>query len=342
MQFAAACDTIFKNISSLGLNAAFVHVRAFSDSFYPSTIFPWSQYVSGVQGKSPGYDTLAIMISCAKKYNIAFHAWINPFRVSFSTDYTKLCSSNPARKIIESGNKTGDVCILPNGIYYCPASTAMHNLILSGVKEILEKYDVDGIHIDDYFYPSTSVEVDKIQYKNYLACGGKLTLSQWRMSCVNSFVSALYKTVKTYGSGITVSISPSGIIEDNKTKQYADVVTWLSRTGYADIVIPQIYFGFQHPTVPFLSTLKSWAALKTNTNVRLACGLAAYKCGVKDANAGAACNEWIDNNNMLKRQVQEVTKNGKYSGFVLFSYSSMFCAPTQAMKNEIANLKTIL
>ena len=158
-QFAAAADTIFKNIASLGLNAAFVHVRPFSDSIYPSDIFPWSKYISGEQGKNPGYDTLAILLSAAKKYGIAFHAWINPFRVATDSDYTKLAPSNPARKIIESGNADGDVCVLSNGIYYCPASTAMHELILSGVKEILSKYDVDGIHIDDYFYPSASESV---------------------------------------------------------------------------------------------------------------------------------------------------------------------------------------
>lgn len=339
--FTAAADLIFKNISSMGLNAAFVHVRAFSDSFYPSDIFPWSQYVSGEQGKSPGYDTLAIMISAAKKYGVAFHAWINPFRVSTDSDYKKLAATNPARKIIESGNSNGDVCVLSNGIYYCPASTAAHELILSGVREVLSKYKVDGIHIDDYFYPSTSESVDKTQYQKYVADGGALSLTQWRMSNVNAFVSALYSTVKSCG-GAAVSVSPSGIIADNKTKHFADAATWLSRSGYADMVIPQVYFGFNHPSVPFTSTLNNWASLKTNSNVRLACGLAAYKCGVKDSNAGSASGEWVNNNDILARQLRQIRQNGKYSGFVLFSYSYIFVSPSQAMKNEISNFKEAL
>ena len=162
------------------------------------------------------------------------------------------------------------------------------------------------------------------------------------MGCVNSFVSALYSTVKSFGSSITVSISPSGIMEDNKKKNYADTATWLSRSGYADIIIPQIYFGFNHPVVPFTSTLSSWSAQKSSDSVRLACGLAAYKCGVKDANAGAASGEWVSNNDMLARQLAAVRKNGKYSGFVLFSYSYMFSSPSKAMTAEISNFKAVL
>lgn len=341
-EFAASADTVFKNIKAFGLNTAFVHVRAFSDSFYPSSIFPWSKYVTGTQGKSPGYDTLAIMISSAKKYGISFHAWINPFRVATDRDYTKLAPSNPARKIIESGNAQGEICILPNGIYYCPASTAMHSLILSGVKEILQNYDVDGIHIDDYFYPSESAAVDSLQYKKYTESGGKLSLAAWRKGVVNSFVSALYSTVKSFGATKTVSISPAGNMSDNNSKNFADAAAWMSKSGYADLIIPQIYFGFNHPTVPFRSTADLWAKMKTNGNVRLVCGLAAYKVGKKDENAGSAANEWVNNTDMLKRQLDYIRQNGKYTGFVLFSYSNVFGTNSAAMKSELASFKTLL
>ena len=119
--------------------------------------------------------------STAKKYGVEVHGWINPFRVSHKNDPSLLSAKNPAKLILDSGNADGDVCILPNGIYYNPASPAVHARIISGVKEILGKYDIAGIHIDDYFYPSTDKSVDEKQYSAYTAKGGKLSLKDWRI-----------------------------------------------------------------------------------------------------------------------------------------------------------------
>ena len=204
------------------------------------------------------------------------------------------------------------------------------------MREILGKYDIDGIHIDDYFYPSTDKSIDSKQYSQYKASGGALSLAEWRRASVNSFVSSLYSTVKATNSNLTVSISPAAQIEKNKNELYADCALWLSSKGYADIIIPQIYFGFEHETLDFQSLLAEWAALPRNPQIKLVCGLAAYKCGKNDAYAGTGSAEWQENTDILARQLKCIRKNKNYSGFVVFSYKDLNRA---ACKTEIQNLK---
>lgn len=336
VQYKSITDTMFKNISDMGLNAAFVHLRAFSDAFYKSDIYPYSSYIAGKEGASLAFDPFEVLLESAKTYGISVHGWINPFRVSTKTDASLLSAANPAKKILDSGNADGQICILSNGIYYNPSHTANHKLIIDGVREIIGKYDIDGIHIDDYFYPSTSTEVDKIQYNQYKTDGGSLSLSDWRISCVNAFVSALYSAVKTADPGITVSISPAGSFEKNYNEYYADFKLWLSSEGYADLIIPQLYFGFEHETLDFETLLKKWGTQKRNSKVKLVCGMAAYKCALKDSYAGAGTAEWQENSDILARQLKCIRSNGNYCGFAVFSYQDL---TRNACKTEIKNLK---
>lgn len=335
-EYKAETDKMFKSIAACGFNTAFVHMRAFSDAFYESDIYPYSSFVAGTEGASLPFDPFKVILESAKKYGISVHGWINPFRVSTKNDPSLLSASNPAKKILDGGNSEGEVCILKNGIYYNPACVSNHKLILDGVREILGKYDIDGIHIDDYFYPSTDKSIDSKQYSQYKASGGALSLAEWRRASVNSFVSSLYSTVKATSSNLTVSISPAAQIEKNKNELYADCDLWLSSKGYADIIIPQIYFGFEHETLDFQSLLAEWAALPRNPQIKLVCGLAAYKCGKNDAYAGAGSAEWQENTDILARQLKCIRKNKNYSGFVVFSYKDLNRA---ACKTEIQNLK---
>lgn len=335
-EYKAETDKMFKSIAACGFNTAFVHMRAFSDAFYESDIYPYSSFVAGTEGASLTFDPFKVILESAKKYGISVHGWINPFRVSTKNDPSLLSASNPAKKILDGGNSEGEVCILKNGIYYNPACVSNHKLILDGVREILGKYDIDGIHIDDYFYPSTDKSIDSKQYSQYKASGGALSLAEWRRASVNSFVSSLYSTVKATNSNLTVSISPAAQIEKNKNELYADCALWLSSKGYADIIIPQIYFGFEHETLDFQSLLAEWAALPRNPQIKLVCGLAAYKCGKNDAYAGAGSAEWQENTDILARQLKCIRKNKNYSGFVVFSYKDLNRA---ACKTEIQNLK---
>ena len=335
-EYKAETDKMFKSIADCGFNTAFVHMRAFSDAFYESDIYPYSSFVAGTEGASLPFDPFKVILESAKKYGISVHGWINPFRVSTKNDPSLLSASNPAKKILDGGNSEGEVCILKNGIYYNPACVSNHKLILDGVREIIGKYDIDGIHIDDYFYPSTDKSIDSKQYSQYKASGGALSLAEWRRASVNSFVSSLYSTVKATNSNLTVSISPAAQIEKNKNELYADCALWLSSKGYADIIIPQIYFGFEHETLDFQSLLAEWAALPRNPQIKLVCGLAAYKCGKNDAYAGTGSAEWQENTDILARQLKCIRKNKNYSGFVVFSYKDLNRA---ACKTEIQNLK---
>ena len=227
--FEVCAENMFKDIAKKNFNNVFLQVRPFSDALYDSEIFPWSSYLTGVQGQDPGFDPLKIMIEKAHNYNLKLHAWINPYRILYENDTTKICKDNPAYEMIQS--KDDSVFVCESGIFYNPSSMKVQKLILDGIREIVKNYDVDGIHIDDYFYPVTSDEIDKAQYEKY---DGELTVDEWRMTNVNSFVSGMYSAVKTIDKNTIVSISPSGNLESNYTSHFADVRKWLSESGYAD------------------------------------------------------------------------------------------------------------
>lgn len=335
-KYKSETDKMFKNIKDCGLNTAFVHLRAFSDAFYQSDIYPYSSYIAGTEGANLSFDPFSVMLESAEKYGISVHGWINPFRVSTKNDASLLSSKNPAKAIIDSGNAEGEICILSNGIYYNPSCPSNHLRIIDGVREIIDKYDIDGIHIDDYFYPSTAASVDEKQYSRYKSEGGTLSLADWRRNSVNAFVSSLYSAIKSADSSLIFSISPAAQIDKNFNEYYADCELWLSRTGYADLIIPQIYFGFEHETHAFDSLLKKWSSLSRASGVKLACGIAAYKCAAKDSYAGSGSAEWQNNTDILARQLKSIRNNKSYSGFVVFSYQDL---TRNACKTEIQNLK---
>lgn len=310
--FTQKAEEMFADISSKGFDNVFVQVRAFSDALYKSDIYPFSSYLTGTQGQSPGFDPMDILLKCAHKHSLRFHAWINPYRILLQNDKSKICKDNPAYELMADGNE--DVYTCESGIFYNPASIKVQKLILDGIDEIVEKYDVDGIHIDDYFYPVTKEDIDKAQYENYK---GNLSLEGWRMMNVNSLVSGIYSRVKSRNKNVIVSVSPSGNIQSNYTTHYADVKRWLRDKGYADWIIPQIYFGFENEYSPFEQTLKEWKNLDRCDDVKLIAGLALYKGGKADENAGRGKNEWINNSDIIKRQIDLC----KDSGYVLFSYS---------------------
>ena len=310
--FRKKIEKIFFNCSRWGLNTVFVQVRPFADSFYPSEIFPWSEYLTGEQGKAVDYDPLQIMIECADEYGLSFHAWINPFRISYKSDIDTLCNNHPVHRLADSDA----VYKSDNGIYFNPASLEAQKLILEGIREITENYDVDGIHIDDYFYPSTDERIDKAQYDLYVEGGGAHPLHEWRIESINAFVSGMYRAVKAVNPDIIVSISPAGNIDNNYQKHYADVKLWCSQKGFCDVIIPQIYFGFNHKTVPFKSCVQQWAELCDGNNVKLVCGIAAYKA-VQPQN-----EEW-ENTDIVRQQTEYVVNSASYYGYCQFSYRSL-------------------
>lgn len=330
-----------RNIRTDGFNTVILQVRPFCDAFYPSEYYPWSAYLTGTQGQAVAYDPLAVFLDCAHAQNLSVQAWINPYRVLPSTDWDLLSDDNPARQWYAAG-KTENLLLTGEGIYLNPASAEAQMLILNGVREIVGNYAVSAIHLDDYFYPTTDYAADAESYAQYAAAGGALSQDDWRRENVNAFVSALYSAVKSVNPQVQVVVSPSGDLERNYNTLYADVALW-AREGFVDVLLPQLYYGFENEKKPFESTAAEWANLQYANGVSLCFGLAAYKCGEEDAYAGSGAAEWIEHTDILARQVSFCHTLPKCDGFAFFTYSSIYLPnKTENAKKEWKNLKNVL
>lgn len=302
-EYEKKISEIFANISSKGYNVAFVQVRAFSDAFYKSDYFKPTKYLCD---GNVSFDALKIICKYAKKYGVSVHAWINPYRVSYDTN----------EKVSDTMLKT------ESGVYYNPASKDAQKLIINGVREIIENYDVSGIHIDDYFYPTDIGTADENWYSEYKKGGGTLEIDSWRRSNVNNLVKDIYSLIKSKDESLIFSISPGADIKKDYISYYADVYAWCGNTGYCDWIIPQIYFGFNNSNMPFSKTLSSWEALIKNNSVKLIPGLPAYKVGKEDAFAGDGKTEFVDSGkDVVKKQIEEVKSRKSCAGYAVYSYS---------------------
>ena len=322
--FKDTIDTIIVEMQNANLNTMVVQVRPFSDALYPSRYYPWSHILTGTQGEDPGYDPLGYIIEQAHQSDIAVHAWINPFRIcSDESKWDDVCDNNPAKQLLSDGDDTA-VVHTAGGVYYDPASPAVQQIILSGVRELLEHYPVAGIHIDDYFYPSQDAAIDEAEYKAYQQSGGSDPLDVWRRDTVSAWIREMYTAVKSFGSDKIFSISPAVDLQKNRDTLYADLQHWCTESGYCDWIIPQVYVGFRHETKPFIQAASAWNALPLADSVHLLYGLAAYKCGTDDTYAGSGAQEWKKDTDILSRQITFCRSLPHCSGFVFFSYSAFF------------------
>ncbi len=348
--FAHKVGEMFNRIKDLKMNTVMVHVRPFGDAFYPSAYFPFSYYLTGEQGKDPGYDPLEVMINEAHSRGMSIQAWINPYRVSGGGSEMQLSEDNPAKKWMENPETKSWVIQLPNGVYYNPAVEEVQKLIIEGVKEIVGKYEVDGIHFDDYFYPSEDAGIDAAEYGAYQSEGGKLSLADWRRANVTALISGVYSAVKSINKRVVFGVSPAGNIETTMEASYADVKLWCKKKGYIDYICPQIYFGFENEAMPFENCLEEWRNIVSSKYVALYVGLAAYKCGLEDqyaSNDSGGENspryEWVRHQNILSRQVECLRSRDKVGGFALFSYSYILGDnQSNTMEQELGAVKKLL
>lgn len=315
--FRKKINKTFKELKSNGFNRVTVQVRPFADAFYKSDYYPVSSYCFKEQGSELIFDPLEIMVESAHKYKLSIEAWINPYRVSNSDDFSQLSKNN---KAVE-WQGTDNLIVCDSGIYFNPASDEVTKLISNGVKEIAENYDVDSICFDDYFYPSTDESVDKSSYAAYKKNKGDKSLADWRRENVSKMIQSVYSTVKSVDENITFGVSPASNTENNYNTLYADTQKWCTEKGYVDYICPQIYFGFQNENQPFMKTTKSWVQMADCT---LYVALPLYKAEKEDEFAGDnGKNEFIDNNNIIARQVTYLSKLSDVKGYYVFSYSSL-------------------
>lgn len=346
-RFEAFIDEMFDNAVDMKMNAVVVHVRPFGDSFYPSEYFPWSKYISGTQGKDPGFDPLEYMVEAAHERDLEFHAWINPYRVtSGTTDESTLSEDNMARRWMTSGQKSKQRRVLSYGgsLYYNPSVNWVQLLIRHGIKEIVQNYDVDGIHFDDYFYPTLGSNYKKNfdypEYKEYYDWskenGSKpKAIDDWRRDNVNNLVKKVYQLVKEEDEDIVFGISPGGFLDYllMDDRYYCDIDTWLSEPGYVDYIAPQLYWSFGHSKFPYDKTLDRWLKLRTNSKVKVYVGIALYKSGSNEE------PDWKKDTKLLQKMVEYGRETEKVDGYLYFRYDYFFKKATQP---GIKNLLKIL
>lgn len=326
---------ILDNVKSLGLNTVIVHVRPFSDSIYESIYYPVSGSVLNDKGVYPSYDVLEFFINEAHKRNIRFEAWINPFRISNLKDISLLNDNSIYYKFYKSGNAK----VTESGIYLNPASGEVQDYIIEGIKEIVLNYDVDAIHFDDYFYPDKLIDLD-----NYNNSNENIPIDQYRLNVISNFIKNVYSEIKKTNNKVLFGIAPQGNIDNDYNDCYLDVEKILSSKGYVDYIMPQIYFGFDNQTRPFIKTLNEWNDLIKVDSIKLIPALAFYKIGTIDNYALSGKNEWINNDDIIKKQIIISRNESNYGGFSLFSYNYLFNEKyfKNNTLNELNNLKELL
>lgn len=326
-------NMIINNLANDKYNLLILHVSPFSDSIYPSNIYLLSDYVGNVS-----FDILEYFIDVAHSHQIDVHAWINPYRISSDEDFV-IDEDHPAYKFI---NTNSIKKISGKGIYYNPASDDVISLIVSYVEEIVKNYDIDGVHFDDYFYPSSDIDLES--YDLYINSGGSYTLDEYRFDNVLRLISSVYSAIKNIDSSVAFGIAPQGNIDNNYDGIYLDVKTLLANIGYIDYIMPQIYFGFENSNKPFIDTIEEWSSLIKNENIKLIPALALYKSGNLDSYAGSGKEEWINNVDILKRQIIYARTINYYAGFSIFRYDYFYNKDKQNnnMKLEISNMRSLI
>lgn len=346
-------DETLDNCKANGFNTVIMHVRPFSDAMYPSEYYPWSKYSSGKIGKNPGFDPLAYAVTAAHKRGLAFHAWINPYRVTKDTTKTSaLAKGSTIYKwaTSKSASKRRNVLKYNGQLYLNPASKTVQTLVTNGVMEIVRRYNVDGIHFDDYFYPNLGTSYrknfDAKEYKAYVKkCKKNGTSAKsivaWRRNNVSTLLKRIHTEIHKIDNDCVFGISPAGNLKNlyAKTNYYADVKKWMKSDQYIDYICPQIYWSFQQSTCPYKKTVNKWCAIKRNKNVKMYIGIAGYRAGISAGEARAITDlSWSKSNTILKRQVQYLRKK-KCNGFALFSYQDL---NRKTAQKEMKNLKSIL
>ena len=326
-------DKMIDNINNLGFNWIIVHVSPFSDSIYNSKYFPYSHTLTGMEGKNPGFDYLEYFIKSAHQKKISVHAWINPYRISDTQNIDKLSKENPAYNLIG----TTHVKIDGKGIYYNPASEIVKNILLDQIDELIRNYDIDGIHFDDYFYIQN--DIDEYEYNNYINNVENISKSTFRLNTINDFIKRVYKLIKKRNKNIIFSIAPDGNINNNYKYHFADVKEWLKKLEYVDVIMPQIYYGFDNQYKPFEQTVKEWQNINEK-NIKMVPVLAFYKVGKIDEDAGSGMNEWKENKDIIMKQINYIN-NQLGNGYALFRYDFLFNENyvNDNILNEIENIK---
>ncbi len=272
-QQRAEALAMIRAAAALGLNALVLQVRPALDAFYPSPLEPWSEYLTGEQGRAPQppWDPLAFWVEQAHAAGLELHAWFNPYRARHPSAKGPLAASHIANTRPEWVRRYGDM------LWLDPAEPGAAAHTLAVVADVVRRYDVDGVHIDDYFYPypvkQGDADVpfpDDAPWARYQAAGGLLPRDDWRRAHVDALVQALHETVIALKPWVRVGVSPFGLGRperrppgitgfSQRDKLYADVERWLEN-GWLDYLAPQLYWPIDRTAQAFGPLLDYWIA----------------------------------------------------------------------------------
>jgi len=305
-----------------GMNAVIVQVRPSADAFYPSPYEPWSQWLAGTQGKppSPYYDPLQFLIKEAHKRGMEFHAWCNPYRADFKIDSSSIAPSHITRIHPEWFLIYGDKK------YFDPANKEAQEFVVSVVGDIVNRYDIDAIHMDDYFYPYRISGLEFPDSISYLRSGTKLNKDDWRRSNVDSIIRMISLVIKKEKPWVQFGISPFSVWrnkaqdpdgsdsnsgQNNYDDLYADIVLWL-KEKWIDYVAPQLYFEIGNSRVAFEKLLNWWS--KHSYGRHLYIGMGIYR-----ASGNLPPNSPWKNPNELPDQIKLLRQYPNVQGSIYFS-----------------------
>lgn len=284
---------LLDKLAQTGINTVFVQVRPSADSIYPSSIVPWSNVLTGTSGKDPGYDPLQFIIDETHKRGMEFHAWFNPFRASTGSDTSKLASNHVVNThpewIVKYSGKS----------YINPGIPEARQHIIDAVMEVVNNYNIDGVHMDDYFYPSGETKSNTFGDDNTFKIYNDKNISNkgdWRRDNISTFVQQLGQKIHAAKPSVSYGVSPFGVWRNKASdplgsdtkagmsaydSTYADVRAWI-KNEWIDYVIPQVYWSLSRSEVRYDLITNWWADQVKGTSVKLYIGHAAYKLGTPE------------------------------------------------------------
>ncbi|WP_336110884.1 glycoside hydrolase family 10 protein [Streptomyces sp. PTD9-10] len=322
------------------LNTVILQVRPTADALWPSPYEPWSEYLTGTQGRNPGWDPLRTAVREAHARGLQLHAWFNPYRVANHTDPTRLAASHPARRHPD--------WVVPYGgrLYYNPGLPEVRAFVEQAMLDAVVRYPVDAVHFDDYFYPypvAGQTFDDDAAYDEY---GGDFdTRAAWRRDNIDKLVRETAAAVKRVRPGTRFGISPFGVWRNATTDSrgsdtragvqtyddlHADTRKWV-RKHWIDYIVPQLYWHIGFAAADYATLVDWWAKAAEGTRTQLYIGEALYKAG-----AAGQPSQWQDPVE-LSRHLTLAAGYPQVRGHVFFAAKDVAADPAGAMARVVAD-----
>jgi uncharacterized lipoprotein YddW (UPF0748 family) len=307
------------------LNAVLLQVRPTADAFWPSPYEPWSAYLTGAQGRDPGWDPLGTAVHEAHRRGLQLHAWCNPYRISTGTRLDALAPDHPARRNPD--------WVVPYGgrLHYNPGLPEVRAHVASAVLDAVRRYPLDGLHFDDYFYPYPVRGERFDDDAAYAAHGDGLDRAAWRRRNVDVLIRGLHDRVRELRPEAVFGVSPFGVWRNRVTDPegsatsagvqtyddlYADVRRWV-REGWLDYVAPQLYWPIGFAAADYAELVGWWARQVEGTRTRLYVGEAVYRAG--DPAQGAAWQDPAE----LSRHLDLCARHPEVEGNIHFNATAV-------------------